>query len=276
MNRIKYHLELWHLSATEKEQRDPPLYQDTIYLTLSLASMTSSERSCSGGVQRRDLKKYFSWNTLGCISLRLGSILISGIFKGLSTGSELQWGNWAAHEFQLQTAASPRRKNIFFKSLFCTLLILPRGLIARSAWLAIICTCICYFLKRRKVASLTGRLDIICICICIFVFVIFFFSWLLVASWSGWLAITLDHPHNWFPCHPTLLLWLQSILFEQFFEFVVLNTLLIRKLICILSKKNCHCCSTWSRFEIWENLLTITVRQQDWSKLCAKMCPKLS
>ena len=72
---------------------------------------------------------------------------------------------------------------------------------------------------------------------CIFVFVIFLFSWLLVASWSGWLAITLDHPHNWFPCHPTLLLWLQSILFEQLFEFVVLNTLLIRKLICILSKK---------------------------------------
>ena len=66
-------------------------------------------------------------------SCRLGSILISGIFKGLSTGSELQWGNWAEHEFQLQTAASPRRKHIFFKSLFCTLLILPRGLIALSA-----------------------------------------------------------------------------------------------------------------------------------------------
>ena len=47
-------------------------------------------------------------------SCRLGSILISGIFKGLSTGSELQWGNWAEHEFQLQTAASPRRKHIFF------------------------------------------------------------------------------------------------------------------------------------------------------------------
>ena len=27
--------------------------------------------------------------------------LISGTFISLSTGSELQWGNWAAHELQL-------------------------------------------------------------------------------------------------------------------------------------------------------------------------------
>ena len=45
-------------------------------------------------------------------SCRLGSILISGIFKGLSTGSELQWGNWVQHEFQLQATVVPTRKII--------------------------------------------------------------------------------------------------------------------------------------------------------------------
>ena len=38
--------------------------------------------------------------------------LISGIFKGLSTSSELQWENWAA-QFQLEGAVSLRRKRIF-------------------------------------------------------------------------------------------------------------------------------------------------------------------
>ena len=36
--------------------------------------------------------------------------LISGIFKGMPTGSELQWGDWAAHEFQLWPALSPKKK----------------------------------------------------------------------------------------------------------------------------------------------------------------------
>ena len=40
--------------------------------------------------------------------------LISGIYKGLSTGSELQWGNWAPHSFQLQGAVAPRKKIICF------------------------------------------------------------------------------------------------------------------------------------------------------------------
>ena len=39
--------------------------------------------------------------------------LIWGIFDSPSTGSELQWGNWAGHEIQLQQAVSPTSKKYF-------------------------------------------------------------------------------------------------------------------------------------------------------------------
>ena len=46
-------------------------------------------------------------------ALRLCSIdFRHGKGKGLSTGSELQWGNWVQHEFQLQAAVVPTRKII--------------------------------------------------------------------------------------------------------------------------------------------------------------------
>ena len=53
--------------------------------------------------------------------------LISDIFKGVSTGSELQWGNLAAQEIQLLYLRAGQK---IFKSVFCILPFLPRGLIA--------------------------------------------------------------------------------------------------------------------------------------------------
>ena len=41
------------------------------------------------------------------------SALISGIYDSLSTGLALRWGNWAAHEFELQALVAPRGKKIF-------------------------------------------------------------------------------------------------------------------------------------------------------------------
>ena len=46
------------------------------------------------------------------------SALIWGIFESPSTGSQLQWGNWAAHEIQLQLAVCPRRENDLFNLFF--------------------------------------------------------------------------------------------------------------------------------------------------------------
>ena len=53
--------------------------------------------------------------------------LISSIYKGLSTGSELRWGNWAPNEFQLQTAVHLREGKRSYNSFSCILSFLPRG-----------------------------------------------------------------------------------------------------------------------------------------------------
>ena len=43
-------------------------------------------------ITRRNKGHYFV-----CIHCVIEAPFISGIYKGLSTGSELPWGNWAAH-----------------------------------------------------------------------------------------------------------------------------------------------------------------------------------
>ena len=63
-------------------------------------------RVCVQGVPKRFAELSTDYGCLlesplqSCHTLRLGSIDFR-LSLGLSTGSELQWGNWAAHELQL-------------------------------------------------------------------------------------------------------------------------------------------------------------------------------